>query len=145
MTASSAFIDPVATGDAMLMVRATALRKETDALLAGDKSAAARGNKIAVDNTVTVNAVANATRNTATPPGLMAWRDAYFTFRDTVQAMSTIQALPTVTVTEPMSLNGWKIPGTNVIVPWFALVAVAGFIGVAYYVVNKKKRGGNRG
>ncbi len=141
MTAS-VFIDPVATGDAMLAVKAAALRRETDALLGGDKSAVTRGNAIITGNVTTVNGVANATRNTSTPPGLTAWRDAYFTFRDTVQAMSTTQSLPAVVVSEPAStsLSGFKIPGTNIIVPWLAVVAVLGFAGVAWYVVQKRGR-----
>lgn len=139
MTAPIAYIDPVATGDTVLAARAAALRRETDALLGGDQSAVARGNQIITGNVVTVNAVANATRNVATPPGLTAWRQAYFTFRDTVQAMSKTQPLPAVVVSEQASISGWKIPGTNIIVPWLALLAVAGFLGVAWYVTNKRR------
>ncbi len=136
------FIDPVATGDAMLALKAAALRRETDALLGGDRSAVTRGNAIITGNVATVNGVANATRNMVTPPGLTAWRDAYFTFRDTVQAMSTTQSLPAVVVSEPAStsLSGFKIPGTNIIVPWLAVVAVLGFAGVAWYVAQKRGR-----
>ena len=134
------FIDVVATGDAMLTLNANALRRETDALLSGDRAAAARGNTIITGNMVTVNAVADATRNRATPPGLTAWRDAYFTFRDTVQAMSTTQSLPAVVVSESAStsLSGFKIPGTNIILPWLAVLAVLVFAGVAWYATTKR-------
>lgn len=139
MPGGSFFIDPVATGDALLTLRANALRRETDALLGGDQSAVARGNAIITGNVVTVNAVANATRNVAAPAGLTAWREAYFTFRDTVTAMSKTQGLPAVVVSEQASISGWKIPGTSIIVPWMALVAVAGFVGVAWYVTTKRR------
>jgi hypothetical protein len=143
MPGGGLFIDPVATGDAMLTVRANALRQETDALLGGDRNAVARGNALITGIVATVTLVANATRNAAVPPGLAAWRQAYFTFRDTVTAMGTTQALPAVVVSEQASISGWKIPGTSIIVPWLALVAVCGFLGVAWYVTQG--RGGKRG
>lgn len=138
MTGPMLYIDPIATGDATLGMRAAALRGETDKVLAGDQSAVARGNQIVNGNIVTVNAVANAMRGKTTPPGLVAWRDALGTFLETVRATQKTQALPQVIISEPASISGFKIPGTNVIVPWLAVLAVAGFLGVAWYVTQKR-------
>lgn len=139
MTSRMIFIDPVTTGDTVLAARAAQLRNETDALLGGDTGAIARANALITSNEQTALAVYNATKNAATPPGLAAWRAAYFTFRDTVDAMKKTQSLPPVVVTGAASTSGWKIPGTNIIVPWIAVAAVVGFVGVAWYVVSQRR------
>lgn len=35
--------------------------------------------------------------------------------------------------------NGLKIPYTSIVVPWIGVVAIVGFIGVAWYVTSKRR------
>lgn len=132
------FIDPIATGDATLLLRARELDAETTALVEhGDADAIARGEKIASDTTATVTAVASAYKNKSAPSGLTAWRDAYGKFYGAKIDYSRIQQLPTVT-TEAKKPCGFFIPGTQVFVPCYAALAVVAFLGVAWYVINQR-------
>ena len=127
----------VMTGDATLTLRANVLRQYISDLLDGNVSAYTSGNALCQTNVPTVQLVGQASRDNPGMgfPGLDAWRSAYGDFlaaRDAVQANGVV--LAPVVVSEPPSLAGWKIPGTNIIVPWLAVVAVVGFIGVAWYI-----------